>query len=152
MPISVEPGDPADPRVVALLRESDIYYSRLYPAESNHLLDVDSLREPNVYFFVAIEQPKLHGFGAVVAYPSYGEVKRMYVDPASRGLGIGRRLLEQIENKATEIGLPALRLETGIRQPEAISLYRSHGYVEIGPFGDYQLDPLSMFMEKRLSR
>ena len=44
-----------------------------------------------------------------------------------------------------------MRLETGIRQPEAIGLYRSAGYAEIGPFGAYRPDPLSLFMEKRLA-
>jgi putative acetyltransferase len=74
----------------------------------------------------------------------------MYIERTSRGLGIGRRLLARIESCATENGLAVLRLETGIRQPEAISLYQSSGYVEIEPFGDYRADPLSLFMEKRL--
>lgn len=151
MPISVELGDPTDPRVVSLLTESDAYYASLYPVDSNHLMDVESLRKPNVSFFVALEQERLHGFGAVVAYQQYGEIKRMYVDRASRGLGIGRKILERIEQKAIEIGLAVLRLETGIRQAEAISLYRSRGYVDIGPFGDYRPDRLSIFMEKRLA-
>ncbi|CCE05871.1 IAA acetyltransferase (fragment) [Bradyrhizobium sp. STM 3843] len=43
-----------------------------------------------------------------------------------------------------------MRLETGIRQPAAIELYRSAGYVETQPFGSYELDPLSIFMEKKL--
>ncbi len=48
-------------------------------------------------------------------------------------------------------GFVAVRLETGIYQPEAIGLYRKYGYVEIEPFGSYLPDPLSLFMEKRLS-
>jgi putative acetyltransferase len=47
--------------------------------------------------------------------------------------------------------LACLRLETGIHQAEAIALYATHGFREIGPFGDYKLDPLSLFMEKRLT-
>ncbi len=45
-----------------------------------------------------------------------------------------------------------LRLETGINQPEALNLFRSSGYRKIGPFGSYRLDPLSVFLEKRLER
>jgi putative acetyltransferase len=44
-----------------------------------------------------------------------------------------------------------VRLETGVRQPAALALYRSHGYVERGPFGSYAADPLSTFFEKRLA-
>ena len=51
---------------------------------------------------------------------------------------------------AAEHGMTALRLETGTQQPEALALYRSAGFTEIGPFGDYRADPLSLFMEKRL--
>ncbi len=87
---------------------------------------------------------KLHG-GA------YGEVKRMFVAPSERGLGLGRRLLEQVEAEARAAGLPLLRLETGTAQPEALGLYRATGYRERGPFGDYGPDPLSVFMEKALA-
>jgi putative acetyltransferase len=65
-------------------------------------------------------------------------------------LKIGRRLLERIEEHGRQLGMTAIRLETGIYQPEAIGLYRSAGYVDIGPFGNYLPDPLSLFMEKSL--
>jgi putative acetyltransferase len=69
---------------------------------------------------------------------------------AARGQGLGKKLLDNIESTARERRLGCLRLETGIRQPEAIQLYRSSGFVEIEPFGDYMPDPLSLFMEKPL--
>lgn len=143
--------DPGQPDIVALLRAADEWYATLYPAESNHLLDVGTLRKPEVSFFVA-RQPDgtLLGYGAVVDQGSYAEIKRMYVAPAARGLKLGRRLLEALERRAAELGHACIRLETGIRQPEAIGLYRKAGYREIGPFGDYGPDPLSLFMEKRL--
>jgi putative acetyltransferase len=78
----------------------------------------------------------------------WAEIKRMFVAPAARGLKIGRRLLEQIETIASQGDERLLRLETGARQPEALALYRSAGFVEIGPFGSYRPDPLSLFMEK----
>jgi putative acetyltransferase len=150
--IVVSLGLPTDPQVIQMLEESDAYYASLYPAESNHLLDIESLLAVDVWFFVACEGPRVRGFGALVAADGYGEVKRMYVDPGSRGLGIGRTLLERIERQARELDLAAMRLETGIRQPEAISLYRRSGFCEIGPFGDYRPDPLSLFMEKSLNK
>jgi putative acetyltransferase len=72
----------------------------------------------------------------------------MFVSPSARGLKLGRRLLERIEALASENGERLLRLETGAKQPEALALYRSAGFVEIGPFGSYRPDPLSLFMEK----
>ena len=45
-------------------------------------------------------------------------------------------------------GVRVIRLETGVRQPESLALYRRHGYTERGPFGSYQRDPLSTFFEK----
>jgi putative acetyltransferase len=65
-------------------------------------------------------------------------------------LRLGRRLLDEIEVIAVRRGARTLRLEMGGLQPEALGLYRSAGFVEIGPFGSYRPDPLSIFMEKRL--
>jgi len=72
------------------------------------------------------------------------------VSPEARGLKLGRRLLDRIEEEARREGLGHLRLETGIHQPEALGLYRSAGYVEREAFGGYDPDPLSVFMEKSL--
>lgn len=143
--------DPGQPNIVALLRAADEWYATLYPADSNHLLDVGTLQQPGVSFFVARQADgALLGYGAVVDQGDYAEIKRMYVAPAARGLRLGRRLLQDLERRAAELGHVCIRLETGIRQPEAIGLYRKAGYREIGPFGDYSPDPLSLFMEKRL--
>jgi putative acetyltransferase len=150
MPIAIAPGNPTDPNVVRMIAESDRYYAGLYPAESNHLLDPVSLLAPNVSFFVARDTDAVCGFGAVVAIPPYGEIKRMYVDRSARRRGVGRDILLAIEQRARDLRLTQLRLETGVRQPEAIALYATHGFAEIGPFGDYAPDPLSVFMEKSL--
>ena len=76
------------------------------------------------------------------------ELKRMFVAPEARGLKIGSQLLEALEAAAKAEGVRVIRLETGVRQPEALALYRRHGYTERGPFGAYQRDPLSTFFEK----
>jgi putative acetyltransferase len=90
------------------------------------------------------------GCAALVNRDGYGEIKRMFVDEAKRGLGTGRKLLEHIAMFAAMAAVRELKLETGIHQPEAIALYERFGFVRCGPFGDYQPDPLSVFMEKRL--
>ena len=79
------------------------------------------------------------------------EIKRMFVVPEARGRGAGRRLLERLIEAARAEGITVLRLETWVKQPEAIGLYRAAGFEDIGPFGSYAADPLSLFMEKRLA-
>jgi len=64
------------------------------------------------------------------------QVKRMWVARSARGLGLGRRLLAELEQRVRERGGRAIRLETNRRLAEAISLYRSAGYVEVPPFND----------------
>jgi DNA-binding MarR family transcriptional regulator/GNAT superfamily N-acetyltransferase len=64
------------------------------------------------------------------------EIKRMWVAPVARGLGVGRRLLHELEEHARERGATIARLETNRALTEAIALYRSAGYVEVEPFND----------------
>jgi len=74
----------------------------------------------------------------------------MFVRAEARGNGVGRRLLEALEDAARQRNVERISLETGIRQPEAIGLYRASGHRDCPPFGTYRTDPLSLFMTKRL--
>lgn len=151
--IDIRLESPRRPEVVRLIEELDAYQAALYPPESNHFLDLDVLSGADIRFCVARRETEALGCGALRIDPAgYGEVKRMFVLPAARGLKLGRRLLEEIEAQARQEGLSCLRLETGIHQAEALGLYRSAGFRERGPFGDYGPDPLSVFMEKPLRR
>jgi putative acetyltransferase len=149
--ITIALESPRQAEVGRLLEALDAYQSALYPPESNHFLDVDGLAASDVRFFVARRGAEALGCGALrIDGAGYGELKRMFVAPAARGLKLGRRILDRIEEEARREGLGWLRLETGVHQPEALGLYRSAGYVERDAFGDYRPDPLSVFMEKRL--
>jgi putative acetyltransferase len=142
---------PKQADVIAMLDQLDAYCGALYPAESNHLMDVDSLTRSDVVFLVARdEHGKAAGCGAFVNRGSYAEVKRMFVDPAFRGQGVGGALMAEIILRATQAGMTSLKLETGIKQPEAIALYQRDGFTLCSPFGDYKEDPLSLFMERAL--
>jgi putative acetyltransferase len=142
---------PDQPEVRALLEKLDAYCAALYPAESNHLMDIASLMQGDVLFLVARDvEGRAVGCAALVNRGAYGEVKRMVVDEARRGLGTGRKLLEHLVMFARMSGLQELKLETGIHQPEAIALYERAGFVRCPPFGEYREDPLSLFMELRL--
>jgi ribosomal protein S18 acetylase RimI-like enzyme len=76
------------------------------------------------------------------------EVKRMYVAPAGRRRGIARRILTELERSAVDFGYRAIRLETGILQPEAQRLYESCGYKRIAAFGHYVGNQTSVCYEK----
>ena len=78
------------------------------------------------------------GCGALKFHVGDGiaEVKRMWVSPAVRGLGLGRRLLEELEAQAARHGARLLRLETNRSLTEAVTLYRASGYREVPPFND----------------
>jgi putative acetyltransferase len=151
--IAIAVESPDQPETVALLAELDAYLMSLYRPESNHLLDVAALKAPSIRFFVARRQTAAVGCGALrLEAGGFGEIKRMFVSPAARGLGVGRKLLGVIEDEARRHGLHTLRLETGIHQPEAPGLYATAGYRETDPFGDYPAgDAVSRFFAKRLA-
>lgn len=139
--------------MAGLLRRSEEHAYSMYPPESVHLLPVTELCTPCVRFLVARSGPagEVLGCGALVVQPgSCAELKRMFVDPAARGRGVGAAILTVLERLARAEGIGTVRLETGPSQPEALALYRRFGYRERGPFGGYRDDPLSIFMEKRL--
>ena len=150
--LTIRPERPDQPDVMRLIEALDAYVNSLYPPESNHLLDVAALSNAAVAFLVVRDGDEAIGCGALLNDPrGWGEVKRMVVRADRRGRGIGRRVLAELERVAREAGLSLLRLETGIHNADALALYRRAGFIERGPFGDYAPDPLSVFMEKRVS-
>ena len=143
---------PDQPEVIALIAELDAYQDTLYPAESRYALDLASLKQSKVMFAVARDNTgHAIGCGAIVLYAEYGELKRMYVRPCGRGQGLGKKLLAVLESRAIESGCKLIRLETGPYQHEALALYASAGYEQCGPYGGYPDDPLSVFMQKRVT-
>ncbi|NUS49795.1 MAG: GNAT family N-acetyltransferase, partial [Nocardioidaceae bacterium] len=99
--------------------------------------DDDELRPPSGVLLLARLRGEPVG---CVALKRHGrrpaEVKRMWVDGSARGLGVGRRLLAEVEAYAAEHGVRALHLETNRSLVEAIALYRSAGYAEVPAFND----------------
>ena len=149
MHINLESVDQAD--VIQLIDDLDAYQAPLYPAASNHLLDIEALKATNVLFAVARDDGHIAiGCGAVVLLDGYGELKRMFVPQAQRGRGIAKAIITYLEAHAVQHYCLLLRLETGIYQLEAHGLYARAGYQRRGPYGDYPDDPLSVFMEKRI--
>lgn len=142
---------PNQPEVLALIADLDAYQDTLYPPEARYALDLASLMQPNVAFAVARDaQGRAVACGAVVMAGSDGELKRMYVQPASRGRGVADDVLACVETAARSGGCRTLWLETGPHQTAALSFYARHGFTPCGPFGDYPDHPLSVFMHKAL--
>jgi putative acetyltransferase len=150
--IAVTRADPRAPSVRILIEELDAYSRPLYPPESNHLLDIESMCLPQMRFFAASVDGELAGCGGIWLHEDYAEIKRVYVSTRARGLGLAKKIMERLEAEARAAGMTVARLETGIHQPAALGLYRALGYVDRGCFGGYPADdPNSVFMEKRLA-
>ena len=99
--------------------------------------DARDLTLPGGLLLVARLHGRPVGCGAVKLHGREpGEIKRMWVAPEARGLGLGRRLLTELEREAAARGATATRLETNRSLAEAVSLYRSAGYVEVPAFND----------------
>jgi ribosomal protein S18 acetylase RimI-like enzyme len=153
MAIRIEAESPDSPDASLLIEELEAQLQPLYPAASRHGYSVEKLLREGVEFFVLRQDGRPAGCGGVQLFgKEYGELKRMYVRPAFRGLGLGRLILEHLEAHARNCGVDRLRLETGIHQEAAIGLYERAGFRRIPPFGPYREDPLSRFYEKRIDR
>lgn len=147
MGVVIERGSPGSIEARRLIAELEVELDH-YPDESQHGYSVEKLISEGVAFFLVEVDGEPVGCGGVQVYPAgYGELKRMYIRPAFRGRGLGKQLIDQLASHARDNGARCLRLETGIHQHEAIRLYERAGFVEIGPFGEYLLDPLSRFFE-----
>ena len=147
--ITTERPDSADS--VVLITELEALLDPLYPRESRHGLSIERLLAEAVAFFVLRSDGTPAACGGVKLFGSaYGEVKRMYVRPQFRGLGFGRVMLEHLADYTRTQGVTLLRLETGIHQHAAISLYERMGFYRIPSFGSYTDDPLSRYYEKQL--
>jgi putative acetyltransferase len=135
----------------ALVTELDAYLIPLSPKESRHGYPVDKLIKEDVPFFIIRKDGIPAGCGGLKLFGTdYAEIKRMYVRPQFRGLGMAKLMLDHLAEFAHASGVALLRLETGIAQHEAIGLYERAGFQLIAPFGEYQPDPLSRFYEKRI--
>ena len=133
--------DPEEPEARRCLRA---YYAELgrrsdrpFDPRSGSTAEPHEVRPPAGAFVVAYLNGEPIGCGAVKHLPGGpSDIKRMWVAESARGLGLGRRLLHELEQLARESGADVARLETNAALVEAIALYRSAGYEEVPPFND----------------
>jgi DNA-binding MarR family transcriptional regulator/GNAT superfamily N-acetyltransferase len=139
--IEIAPIDPAHPDAQHCLRayfsELDRRFETGFDPVLSNLADEGALRLPAGLLLVASLRTEPIGCGGLRFHDDEpAEIKRMWIAESARGLGIGRRLLSELEVQAANHGAKAVRLETNKTLVEAISLYRSAGYVEVAPFND----------------
>ena len=151
--MQIEIDDPARADVYALLEEHLRNMYEISPPESVHALDVRRLKVPEITFLSVREDGVLLGCGALKELdPEHGEIKSMRTPSALRRRGAGRAVLDHILAEARRRGYKRVSLATGPAQTfqAAHRLYQSVGFQLCGPFGDYKLDPHSVFMTLRL--
>lgn len=151
--MEIEILDPDAAEVRQLIVACDAFYDGLYPAESNHLESSADLKSPDVLFIGGRIEGRLVASGAAKILHDdgdYAEIKRVFVCDQCRGKGLSRLIMQYLETEMCQRGITLLRLETGVKQPAALGLYRQLGYRERSPFGCYRADPLSVFMEKQV--
>ncbi len=107
--------DPSQPEILMLLRDGEEYSAKLYPAESNHHMPLTALRASNVHFLVARDgNGRAVGTGAIALNGAWAELKRMWVIPEARRLGVSKIILTALEaharSETTDIDWCAKRL------------------------------------------
>jgi ribosomal protein S18 acetylase RimI-like enzyme len=137
--ISISAADPREPAarscLLAYFRElADRFDAGFDPELSNPAQDEEMILPAGLFLLATLSGEPV-GCGALKFHPDApAEIKRMWVSPTARGLGLGRRLLAELETRAADHGSAVVRLETNQALAEAIGLYRSAGYREVRPF------------------
>jgi DNA-binding MarR family transcriptional regulator/GNAT superfamily N-acetyltransferase len=138
--VEVRTVDPADPRARrchrAYFAELNDRFDAGYDPALGLPADDDGLRPPAGLLLLAFLHGEAVGCGALIFHDDNAHLRRMWVAESVRGLGVGRRLLCELESRAADHGARATRLETNKTLQEAIALYRTAGYVEVAPFND----------------
>ena len=142
--ITIARADLTDDASRALIASLNAELRGLYPEPgANHFrLDPQEVIGGRGAFFIVYREGSPVGCGAFrLLDAETAELKRMYVDPAARGTGLGRRLLDALEAEARTLGVRRFVLETGARQTAALALYRATGFQPIPLYGEYCLTP-----------
>ena len=139
--VQIRPVDPDHPDARACFRayfaELDSRSDSGFDPAAGISAEPHELRPPAGVLLVAYLRTEPIGCGAVKHHDDApSEIKRMWVAESARGLGVGRRLLRELEAEAARHGARAVRLETNRALAEAIALYRSAGFVEVPAFND----------------
>ena len=144
-----EPYD--GPSAQALTAAVQLEYVARYGSPDDGPLDAHELVPPTGCFVVGYLDTTPVAMGGLRVHDERTvEIKRMFVVPEWRGRGLSRLVLARLEELGAQMGASRLILETGLVQPEAMSLYETSGYTRIESFGHYRDSPLSVCYGKTL--
>ena len=149
--MEIRTGELSNPHVIKLLQTHHNDMLKHSPVESVHALDVSKLTHPNITFYSLWIDNNLAGVGALKALnTTHGEIKSMRTSSNYLRQGIAAKLLTHIIKQAALRGYKTISLETGTAEAflPAQKLYVQFGFKECEPFGNYELDPYSLFMSK----
>ena len=145
--VLIEHRPATDPELAALLAEQQAELRVLDGSVDGVVYPLD----PAIELLVAVVDGVVVGCGGLQRLDeTTAEIKRMYVRPPHRRRGISRRMLAALEALVMERGCTVVRLETGSYMPGAIAFYRSAGYEQIPPYGQYAGNPFSVCLERQL--
>jgi GNAT superfamily N-acetyltransferase len=142
-----------DPEAVRLMRASIAEIDERHGGDpgSGAPPRVEEFEPPDGVFLVVYADGEAVACGGLCRLDrETAEVRRMYVAPQRRGLGLAKAVLAELESFAREAGYREIKLETGNKQAEALGLYRGGGYAEIPCYGPYVDDPKSVCFGKTL--
>ena len=149
--MEIRTGELSNPHVIKLLQTHHNDMLKHSPVESVHVLDVSKLTQPNITFYSLWIDNNLAGVGALKALnTTHGEIKSMRTSSNYLRQGIAAKLLTHIIKQAALRGYKTISLETETAEAflPAQKLYVQFGFKECEPFGNYELDPYSLFMSK----
>lgn len=144
--VAVRRADRTDPAILALTTAQQAELAAIYADDQ----PVAALLPDIEFVLLTLDDSPVGCVGLQPISPGLGEIKRMYVEPSSRGWGLSRLLLKEIESLARTRGMTTLRLETGTQQQEAIALYTRHGYHPIPAYPPFENEPASLCFAKQL--
>ncbi|BAY41695.1 acetyltransferase, GNAT family protein (plasmid) [Nostoc sp. NIES-2111] len=151
--LQIREDDLTGEKIADLLREHLEHMYEITPPQSVYALDLEALRSPDITFFSAWEAEELLGCGALKQLDlRTGEIKSMRTAKAHLRRGIASKILEHIIREAQRRGYECLNLQTGSLPAfaPARALYTRYGFKYRDSFGDYDNDPNSVFMAKKL--
>lgn len=151
MSFTIAVESPLSDDVRALVKELNEFTFELTPAEFRHHMTVEQMAGADTTLFVARDASGATlGMGALRRHGVVGEVKRMFVKPRARGLGVGGAILERIEALARQEGIGRVVLETGSNFDAAKRVYERGGFETCEPVLDYPPSAWTAFYAKEL--
>ncbi|WP_133406831.1 GNAT family N-acetyltransferase [Parashewanella tropica] len=147
-------GNVRDDAIFSLIQEHHENMQKHSPPESIHALDISALEQPNITFYSLWIDDELAGVGALKHLDDqHGEIKSMRTSSKHLRKGVAETILRCMLEAAQSRSYKRVSLETGTAKAffPAHKLYQRNGFTESEPFGDYQIDPNSMYMSLDLN-